>query len=108
MENLKRIGFGGGCHWCTEAVFQSVRGVAKVQQGWICPIGNGDFSEAVLVHFDPILIDLTLLVAIHLHSHSATSDHAMRQKYRSAMYVFDELQKDQVIIAMTKMKKEFK
>lgn len=108
MEDLTRIGFGGGCHWCTEAVFQSVIGVVKVQQGWICPAGNGDFSEGVLVYFDPKLIDLSLLVAIHLHSHSSISDHSMRGKYRSAVYVFDELQGDQVIRAMSKLKKEFK
>lgn len=107
MENPRAIGFGGGCHWCTEAVFQSVRGVGRVQQGWICPAGNSDFSEAVLVHFDPGLIDLSLLVAIHLHSHSSTSDHSMRQKYRSAVYVFDEVQRQEVMGAMTGLKGEF-
>ena len=29
------IGFGGGCHWCTEAVFQPLEGVSEVRQGFI-------------------------------------------------------------------------
>ena len=32
---LENAGFGGGCHWCTEAVFQSLRGVTEVAQGFI-------------------------------------------------------------------------
>ena len=47
-------------------------------------------SEAVIVHFDPQKIDLKVLIAIHLHSHSATSNHTMREKYRSAIYTFTD------------------
>lgn len=107
MRNLQTIGFGGGCHWCTEAVFQSVRGVDRVEQGWIAPTGGGQFSEAVRVHFDPGSIALEVLVAIHLHSHSATSMHAMRRKYRSAVYVFSDLQGDEVMKAIRSLKHEF-
>lgn len=32
-KGLERIGFGGSCHWCTEALFQSIRGVGRVEQG---------------------------------------------------------------------------
>ncbi len=87
---IQKIGFGGGCHWCTEAYFQSLRGVEKVQQGWIASAPPNDaFSEAVLVHYDPQLIPLKVLVAIHLHTHSATKAHAFREKYRSAVYVLE-------------------
>lgn len=90
---MDRIGFGGGCHWCTEAVFQFVSGVEKVDQGWIASTPPHDlFSEAVIVHFNPKQVTLAHLVSIHLKTHSCTSEHSMRKKYRSAVYVFNEEQ----------------
>jgi len=87
----ERVGFGGGCHWCTEAVFQSLRGVATVDQGFIAaPPPDDGFSEAVIVAFDPEAVSLDVLIAAHLATHSSGSDHSMRGKYRSAVYVFDE------------------
>ncbi|RYD53108.1 MAG: peptide methionine sulfoxide reductase [Sphingobacteriales bacterium] len=89
--DLQKIGFGGGCHWCTEAYFQHLKGVQKVAQGWIQSTPPNDaFSEAVIVAYDPTVISLSVLIAIHLHTHSATKAHAFRTKYRSAVYVFDE------------------
>jgi len=32
---VERVALGGGCHWCTEAVFDSLEGVVKVDQGWM-------------------------------------------------------------------------
>ena len=89
----EQIGFGGGCHWCTEAVFEALRGVTCVDQGWLAPADcTDDFSEGVTVAFDPGQIDLATLVAIHLHTHSCTSNHALRGRYRSAVYVFSAMQ----------------
>ena len=34
-EHGVQIGLGGGCHWCTEGVFQALRGVTQVDQGFI-------------------------------------------------------------------------
>ncbi|MES2827239.1 MAG: peptide-methionine (S)-S-oxide reductase [Bacteroidota bacterium] len=88
---METIGFGGSCHWCTEAIFLSLRGTAEVLQGWISPADNlQSFSEAVIVKYNAEIISLETLVAIHLHSHSCTSTHSMRAKYRSAIYVFDD------------------
>jgi peptide-methionine (S)-S-oxide reductase len=86
---LTKIAFGGGCHWCTEAVFQSLIAVEKVEQGWIASTAkNNTFSEAVIVHFDETKINLKTLIEIHLLTHKSTSNHSMRSKYRSAVYYF--------------------
>ncbi len=91
MKRTKKIGFGGGCHWCTEAVFQSLKGVYDVKQGWIASDGEGfAFSEAVIVAYDATIIPLEILIEVHLRTHKSTSEHSMRKKYRSAIYVYDE------------------
>jgi len=83
----RQIGLGGGCHWCTEAVFQSLQGVTKVEQGYISSTGkNSNFSEAVLVTYQPEEISLKTLIEIHLLTHESTSNHSFRKKYRSAVY----------------------
>ena len=94
MENrTEQIGFGGSCHWCTEAIFLSLKGVNSVQQGWISSEDAPDFfSEAVIVNFDEQQIPLPTLIAIHLHTHSCTSSHSMRDKYRSAIYASNQQQ----------------
>ncbi|MFC4095135.1 peptide-methionine (S)-S-oxide reductase [Euzebyella saccharophila] len=94
---MKKIGLGGGCHWCTEAVFQSIKGVLKVDQGFIASYGrNNAFSEAIIVHFSGSQITLKKLIKIHLETHKSSSNHSMRDKYRSAIYCFDQEQKEQV------------
>lgn len=91
MPGLHKIGLGGGCHWCTEGVFVSLRGVEQVAQGWIASVPPHDApSEAVIVHYDPQLITDTDLLAVHLQSHAATVAHALRGKYRSAVYAFSD------------------
>jgi peptide-methionine (S)-S-oxide reductase len=94
MVRKTKIALGGGCHWCTEAVFQALKGVANVEQGFVASEGaHTAFSEAVIVHFHSELISLHSLVEIHLYTHKSVSNHSMRKKYRSAIYTFSEDQK---------------
>lgn len=91
---MEKIGLGGGCHWCTEAVFQSLRGVHKVSQGYISSKEYASsFSEGVIVEFDPRVIPLQVLLEVHVLTHKSNSDHSMRPKYRSAVYAFSETQR---------------
>ncbi len=107
-NNLYRLGLGGGCHWCTEAVFASLTGVKSVKQGWISSTEpNTEFSEAVLVEFNEGEISLKDLIEIHLNTHSSTSNHSMRQKYRSAVYVMSKKDAVQVSTALDDLQTNF-
>lgn len=107
MKTVK-IGFGGGCHWCTEAVFQVLIGVVKVEQGWIASEGDSKaFSEGVIVHFTPDIIHLSTLVEIHLLTHSSMSNHSMREKYRSAIYTFSGVQSSEAIVVLKDLQPKF-
>lgn len=107
-NNTQKIGLGGGCHWCTEAVFQSLIGIKKVEQGFIASINQfNSFSEAVIVHFDPSQISLKDLIEIHLYTHKSTSQHSMRLKYRSAVYVFNEEQEEEAIGILHQLQNDF-
>lgn len=101
---LTKIAFGGGCHWCTEAVFQSLLGVEKVEQGWVASTEkNNSFSEAIIVHFYADKIDLKTLIEIHLSTHKSTKNHSMRNKYRSAVYYFHQQQKEESLKIIDKL-----
>ena len=108
MDRSTKIAFGGGCHWCTEAVFQSLKGVYNVEQGFIASTeNNSSFSEAVILQFDSDIISLQVLIEIHLRTHKSTSAHSMRDKYRSAIYYFSEAQKVEVETLLKAFQLEF-
>ncbi|MFG1450993.1 peptide-methionine (S)-S-oxide reductase [Xanthobacter sp. V2C-8] len=47
---MAKVGFGGGCHWCTEGVFQALRGVTQVDQGFLQSMAPADtWAEGVIV-----------------------------------------------------------
>lgn len=105
---VKKAGFGGGCHWCTEAVFMALKGVQSVQQGWIASDeGNNSFSEAVIVEYDPEVIGFDTLIAVHLYTHGSTSQHSMRGKYRSAVYTFQDEDSTEAKAAIARLQLEF-
>ena len=88
METFHKIAFGGGCHWCTEAVYKSLKGIISVEQGFLASDGEeSSFSEAVIVSYEPSDISLEDLILIHLYTHKSTSDHSMRNKYLSLIHI---------------------
>lgn len=108
LKSKEKIGLGGGCHWCTEAVFQAIIGVEKVEQGYIASTGkNSDFSEAVIVHFNPEVVQLKHLLEIHLYTHNCTSNHSMRHKYRSAVYSYSDAQMHAAIDIIKNLQSDF-
>ena len=107
-HKFEKTAFGGGCHWCTEAVFQSLIGVQNVAQGWVqSPEVYNTFSEAVIVEFDATVIPLKVLTEIHLRPHKSTVQPSMRQKYRSAISFFNETQHEAIVQFFTDLQTDF-
>ncbi len=105
---LEQIGFGGGCHWCTEAVFQSLKGVSSVDQGFTkSDPPHETWSEAVDVLFDPRVISSATLIEVHLRTHSSTSQHKLRGKYRSAIYCHSAVQRAQIQSVLDMLQTDF-
>lgn len=107
-EKLRIATLAGGCFWCLEAVFEQVRGVARVISGYIggtlpnpgyeavCG-GQTGHAEAVQITFDPGQITYEELLAIFFSIHDPTTlnrqGNDIGTQYRSAIYYHDEAQR---------------
>ena len=106
-ENLKKATFAGGCFWCTEAVFQELKGVYKVTSGYIggevenptykavCS-GTTGHAEATEILFDPSEITFEELLEVHFKTHDPTTLNRQGAdqgtQYRSGVFYHDEQQ----------------
>ncbi len=99
------ITLGGGCFWCTEAVFERVRGVGRVQSGYanghvdtapgyeqVCT-GETGCVEALRITFDSAQIGLRELLEIFFATHDPTTPNRQGNdvgtQYRSGIYYTD-------------------
>ena len=109
-KNLQVATVGGGCFWCTEAVFQEVKGVIKVISGYsggtvpgrptyreICS-GLTGHAEVVQVTFDANLISYKDILIIFMTTHDPTTLNRQGAdrgtQYRSVIYYHDTHQKE--------------
>lgn len=99
--------FAGGCFWCIEAAFNSLKGVIQATSGYcggetlnpnydsICT-GQTGHAEVVQVSFDESLITYQDLLAIFFTLHDATQlnrqGNDIGTQYRSAIFYHDEKQ----------------
>ncbi len=99
--NEDTITLGGGCFWCTEAVYEQVQGVLSVQSGYcngqvhnpsyaqVCD-GDTGHAEVVRVRFDPALISLREILEIFFVVHDPTTlnrqGNDVGTQYRSGIY----------------------
>lgn len=100
--------FGGGCFWCTEAVFELLPGVKKVVSGYagghtanpsykqICT-GETGHAEVIRIEFDPAVVSYERLVEVFFEAHDPTTLNRQGAdegtQYRSVIFYSDEAQK---------------
>ena len=109
-KNLQIATLGGGCFWCTEAVFQEVNGVEKVVSGYsggnapgkptyreVCS-GLTGHAEVVQITFDANVISYEDILVIFMTTHDPTTLNRqgadVGTQYRSVIYYHNETQKD--------------
>ena len=109
-KNLQVATLGGGCFWCTEAVFQEVKGVEKVVSGYsggkvpghptyreICS-GLTGHAEVIQITFDADVISYEDILVIFMTTHDPTTLNQQGAdrgtQYRSVIYYHDALQKE--------------
>ena len=100
-KNLETITLGGGCFWCTEAVFVAVQGVVDVESGYsngqlpqpsyeqVCT-GRTGCNEVVKLVLDPAQISLRDVLEIFFVIHDPTTlnrqGNDVGTQYRSGIY----------------------
>lgn len=105
---MEQAVFGGGCFWCTEAVFQNLKGVTKVVSGYmgghlpnpsyedICT-GSTGHAEIIRIEFNPEQISFEDLLLVFFKTHDPTTlnrqGNDTGDQYRSVVFYETQEQK---------------
>ncbi|MBV2147090.1 peptide-methionine (S)-S-oxide reductase MsrA [Sphingobium sp. AS12] len=105
----------GGCFWCTEAVYQNLKGVSAVESGYIggekpdptyeqvCS-GTTGHAEAIRISFDPDIISYADLLDIFFATHNPTTlnrqGNDVGTQYRSAIFPHSPEQEAEARVAI--------
>ena len=102
--------FGGGCFWCTEAVYESIKGVKKVVSGYSGGIiknptyrevtsGLTGHAEVVQITFNPAEVSYKQLLQVFFATHDPTTLNRqgadVGTQYRSAIFYHNSKQKEE-------------
>lgn len=112
MNSTNRAAFatlGGGCFWCTEAVFLRLKGVQKVASGYSggkaetatykqVSTGRTGHVEVIQITYDPTAITFRELLDVFFATHDPTTlnrqGNDVGTQYRSVIFYHDEEQKN--------------
>ncbi|HRN72730.1 MAG TPA: peptide-methionine (S)-S-oxide reductase MsrA [Ginsengibacter sp.] len=113
--------FANGCFWCTEAVFQRLRGVINVQSGYsgghtpnpsyreVCT-GNTGHAECLQITYDPSVITYSQLLEVFWATHDPTTlnrqGNDVGTQYRSVIFYHTEEQKEAAEKSLKLLEKE--
>jgi peptide-methionine (S)-S-oxide reductase len=108
-DKLEIATFGGGCFWCTEAVFRELRGVAEVACGYaggvssdptyeqVCS-GLSGHVEVIQIEFEPKAISFEVLLRVFFLTHDPTTLNRqgadVGEQYRSVVFFHGEDQRE--------------
>jgi peptide-methionine (S)-S-oxide reductase len=104
-SNLEKATFGSGCFWCTEAVFERVKGITEVESGYaggtitnptyeqVCSGATGS-AEVIQINYDPDIITYDELLEIFWKTHDPTTlnqqGNDVGTQYRSVIFYHND------------------
>lgn len=107
---MEKVAFGGGCFWCTEAVFKALKGVSKVLPGYAggttphpsylqVATGTTGHAEVIYLEYDKEQIAFHDLLTVFFASHNPTTVNRQGEdigtQYRSVIFYTTEQQKNE-------------
>jgi len=108
LKEYKTAIFANGCFWCSEAIFQKIKGIKSVKSGYIggntknptykevCT-GLTNHAEAIEIKFDPEVISYKELLEVFFATHDPTTlnrqGNDIGTQYRSEIFYMDQTQK---------------
>jgi len=117
----KTLVLSGGCFWCTEAVFQMLKGVSSVEPGYAggdaesatyerVASGTTRHAEAIRITYDSDTISYGDLLTVFFGTHDPTTlnrqSNDIGTQYRSAIFYQDEGEKDEAKAFINDLKEE--
>ena len=107
--DLEKATFGGGCFWCTEAVYMELKGVVDVKPGYsgghvnnptyeqVCTKTTGH-AEVIQITFDPKIISYSEILEVFFMTHNPTTlnqqGNDVGPQYRSVIFYHSKKQKE--------------
>ena len=120
-KNREVATFGGGCFWCTEAVFKELRGVEKVESGYaggtvpdpsyeaVCT-GHTGHAEVIQVTYDPSVVSYRDLLEVFFATHDPTTldrqGADVGTQYRSTVLYHDDAQRRAAEATIAELERE--
>ncbi len=108
VKELETATLGGGCFWCTEAVYKELKGVVNVKPGYsggnvknpsykeVCT-GRTGHAEVVQIDFDPEIVSFSEILEVFFMTHDPTTlnrqGNDVGTQYRSVVFYHSEKQK---------------
>ncbi|WP_319228818.1 peptide-methionine (S)-S-oxide reductase MsrA [Draconibacterium orientale] len=108
-KDLQKATLGGGCFWCTEAIYLELKGVIDVKPGYsgghvknptykqVCE-GTTGHAEVVQITFDPEVVSFSEILEVFFMTHDPTTlnrqGNDVGPQYRSAIFYHNEEQKE--------------
>lgn len=108
-SNIEQATLGGGCFWCTEAVFRQLKGISLCESGYsggadpnpnydkVCG-GKTGHAEVIRLHYDPEIISFRKILAVFFAIHDPTTlnrqGNDVGTQYRSVIFFHTPEQHD--------------